>query len=184
MEITIKRCPYCAEEIQLEAIKCRHCGELFKTNNEVKEDVGIVENSIKLSTKLSIGLLISFFLPWFSVPFFYICGFSIPLYIDEFISMRNFVSGDVILLIFSYLIYLIPIISVYNIIIDIRKVNSKYILNEFTIGLFCSSAMYLLLNSYSNALTRALGIGFYLTILFSVIGFLITNPLFKKFTEK
>lgn len=184
MEDAIKKCPYCAEEIKLDAIKCKHCGELLNTTNEVKEESKISSNSIKPSTILSMGLLISFFLPWFSVPFFDISGFSIPTSIDKFISMGSFVGEDMTILKLSYLIYLIPLTSLYNIIVDIGKVISKYFLNEFAIGLFCSLTIYFLLKSYNNDLTRTLGIGFYLTILISVIGLILTNPLFKKLTAK
>ena len=38
-KLNVRKCPFCAEEINAEAIKCKHCGEFLTKNSEKAKDV-------------------------------------------------------------------------------------------------------------------------------------------------
>lgn len=122
-------------------------------------------------TYFSIALLIAFFLPWFNLGLFTVSGFDCPTSLDQFSNISNiFNNEEDHNLNYTYIFYLIPIVSVINLIGDYNKKNRNKLFNEFSIGLLISILIIYILLDKSMYVFKVLSIGFYMTIILSLIG--------------
>lgn len=134
---------------------------------------------MKKTTLCSIGILIAFFLPWIDVYFFTLNGYEIATKFKEVFEfcIRDHIyteSSKVEFL--SYFYFLIPISALLNIFLDLvlKKRRTRIIFDEFTYAILGVGLIFFLLQSRENIaiVLKALGIGFYLTLLIAVLGFI------------
>lgn len=123
---------------------------------------------------LSIGLLIAFFLPWFDLNLFTISGFEIPTSFEKLSNLNNMFGNENKTLSnttkFSYILYLIPFLSLINLFKEFSKAKRAYIFNEFLVGLIAIIYLFFVAKGYKKDFNSLFGIGFYVTLLISVLG--------------
>jgi len=128
---------------------------------------------MKRTTVLSIILLIAFFMPWVDYRFISISGFDLPnsiVQLGSFFSMIN--ESDTDFLIITYVIYLIPLFSILTITSQYVSIPfSKYTKKlDYFLALIFSIIILLLLTKINESFFSFLGVGFYLTLIISIIG--------------
>jgi TM2 domain-containing membrane protein YozV/predicted nucleic acid-binding Zn ribbon protein len=109
-----KRCPFCAEEIHSDAIKCKHCGEILdadlrESRNKMAQPTFIVPQQNIRKWSPGVAALITLFIPgaghlykgnvgagilWFIAALFGYIMFIIPGIFIHIICIFSAASGD------------------------------------------------------------------------------------------
>lgn len=140
---------------------------------------------MKFSTVCSIGVLVAFFLPWIDISFLTtvsLSGYDIPISVNQITKiLGTFFGGDKVdlnryQLWISLFFYFIPILSIISILMGLTKSKSFWFHEkgvEFLLAfglIVCLYYIVKIINSQPTAPNVNLGIGVYLTALFSILG--------------
>jgi len=115
MEANTKQCPYCAEIIHADAVKCKHCGELLDAtlsatkNQPLYNTTTIIEQRPERKWSPGVAALLSFIIPgagqmykghvvrglfWFVLTIVAYCFFIIPGIVLHVICIVSAASGN------------------------------------------------------------------------------------------
>lgn len=163
--VETKNCPFCAEEINIEAIKCKHCGEMLNKNN-------LFESLDIPSLVFGILMFILFFTPWVHWTFISVSGYEIPNYLTNLDSMfGKSDSTEPFAIIIYALFYSIPLFSLMSVFIALlKKKTSAFstLAGAVFLLIFLFFRYILKDNEFNIEIFNILGVGGYLSLLLSI----------------
>lgn len=130
---------------------------------------------MKKNTILSICILFAFFIPWYDFYYTIFWGFELPFALTKLLDL------DSSTLPFFYVIYIIPLFSLFNIIIELSKKEIKWKPNEYFYGVLFS--IFLIMLELAEGRFN-LSFGFYIVFGSSIIGYIITNETLKNLFKR
>lgn len=173
MDENTKNCSYCGRPNYIDNNKCIHCGRFFLLDDKLQP---ISEKPSRNGFSFSnfelvppIVLLISLFLPWFSVLILKLSAFDIAKLFRMTLNMAR--QSDPVISLINILIYLIPVGCIAVIIFSIQQKSIR------NIGVITGSLpilIFILLLSKGTGFFRLMGIGLIIAI-FSGIAMILVS---------